>query len=144
LGFGAGSVYRLVRETFGEKVKIRGVELDPVMIQIYHDYFKKESDQIQIIQDDVLSYMHRQTETYDMILIDVFIGENIPETVFADSFVYAVEKALNLNGILLWNTIVDSEKQNIKFNHLINLLQAKDSWFVLNEINRMIYKRNTK
>lgn len=142
LGFGAGSVFQLVRETFGREPEIVGVERDPIMLQIYRDYFLHSDANLTLIQADVQTYIQESTEKFDLILIDVFVGEHVPNTLFQESFVQFARNALSQSGVLMWNVIVEDADQKSKFDLLTTFFSPSLTWFVLNRVNRMIIWKN--
>lgn len=138
-GFGAGSVYRLVRETFGEQVSVVGLELDPVMIQIYRDYYAAADPHLEVLQIDTCDYFKQTQDVFDLIIIDVFVGDEVPDKLFDEAALKAMESSLNQQGCLMWNVIVENEKQKQQFKRAIDYFNYSNNWFVLNRVNRMFY-----
>ncbi len=104
LGLGAGSVIDTLLNDLNYKNHITALELDPVIIKIAKDEFDlSENKYLEIICDDALSFMNRNQKIFDLILVDLFIDTEVPETLFNSSF---------------WNDIIrsNSEKGKILFN----------------------------
>ncbi|UUC44522.1 spermidine synthase [Flavobacterium cerinum] len=114
LGVAGGSVVKTLTDEIRYKGKITGVELDPQTIELAKKYF--EIDQIPnftIVLDDAFEFVLKTREKYDLIIIDVFQDTVMPNFLFEDFFINRVNYLLNVNGFILFNTMVlnDNQKQ---------------------------------
>lgn len=79
LGLGGGSNVRLVRKLY-PKTTITAVEIDPQMVKIANKYFGlSKIAKLNIITEDAVKYVKElKKENFDLILVDCFVGKNIP------------------------------------------------------------------
>lgn len=104
LGLGGGSVIETLVSDFSYKNHITALEIDPVIIEIAKDEFNLSANKnLEIICDDALSFMNRNSRQFDLIIIDLFVDTEVPESFLNTSF---------------WDDIIstNSEKGSILFN----------------------------
>jgi spermidine synthase len=115
LGFGAGSVAKVISKKW-PKVKITGVEIDPVVIKIAKKYFNVDKiPNLEIINQDAKEFVMdsrlrgNDKKMYDLILVDCYQGYKIP-TVFENiKFLKTLNK---IGGVVLVNRLFwDNHKQ---------------------------------
>ncbi len=115
LGVAGGSVIKTLVDEIKFKGKITGVEIDLEIIKIANDYFKlNEIKNLEISIDDAFEYVLKTKEKYDLIVIDIFQDTTMPNFLFEDFFINRVNFLLNLNGFILFNTMVINEKERIR------------------------------
>lgn len=108
LGVAGGSVIQTLRDEFDFKGKITGVELDKKIIEIANNYFGlNKFNDVEIINDDAQNFISKTKEKYDLIVIDVFQDNIMPDFLFEENFVNNLKKILDKNGNILFNTIVN-------------------------------------
>lgn len=115
LGVAGGSVIKTLVDEIKFKGKITGVEIDLEIIKIANDYFKlNEIQNLEIVIDDAFEYVLKTKEKYDLIVIDIFQDTIMPNFLFEDFFINRINFLLNLNGFILFNTMVINEKEQIR------------------------------
>lgn len=78
LGLGCGSAVKPVLKRF-PKVKIIGVEIDPLMIAIGKKYFDLDKyENLKVVCSDGTAYCKITNEKFDLILVDMYKG-NVSE-----------------------------------------------------------------
>lgn len=140
LGFGAGSIYSILRNNYQFKRQIVAVEKDEVMIQLFHEYFKIEDPNLQLSQEDAIKFLETNNEKFDLLVIDLFIDDEVPKVFLSHQFIIQIQNKINKNGLLIWNYMVNNQIQKEEFERLLSIMDCKDSWFVVDEFNRIIYK----
>lgn len=111
LGVAGGSVIKTIVDEIKFKGIITGVEIDSEIIKIANKYFKlNEIEQLEIVIDDAFEFVLKTKEKYDLIIIDVFLDTIMPNFLFEDFFIDRLQFLLNLNGFILFNTMVLNEK----------------------------------
>lgn len=119
LGVAGGSVIKTLVDEIKFDGKITGVEIDTTIIEIANEYFKLNSYQnLEIIIDDAFEFVLKTKDKYDLIIIDVFQDTTMPNFLFEDFFINRVNSLLNINGFILFNTMVISKKdeeRNIEY-----------------------------
>jgi spermidine synthase len=110
LGFGAGSVASLLREGYGMKCNITGVEIDAVIIELGRKYFRLERYNVQkVIHDNAANFVHQSREKFDLIVMDVFIDDLVPKIFRETPFLQDLERLLTPDGILFYNFMTRSK-----------------------------------
>lgn len=122
LGVAGGSVIETIRKDFNLETPITGVEIDSDVIQLANDYFNLyQIRNLDLRIDDAFDYISNTTDTFDLIIVDIFNDEHMPDNLFNETFWTDIYKTLNKSGLCLFNSIVSS-KQEIKRNEqLYNL-----------------------
>lgn len=79
LGLGGGSNVRLVKKLYPQ-AKITAVEIDPQMVEVASKYFGlSKIKNLKIVTDDAIKYVNQlKTDCFDLVLVDCFVGKNIP------------------------------------------------------------------
>lgn len=109
LGLGAGSVVNLLVNKYQKKCNIIGVEADPVVIELAQRYFGlQQYPHLQVIIHDAKSFVERHTGTYDLIVMDVFIENKVPEPFQDEAFLFHLNRLLSPRGLLFYNYIPEN------------------------------------
>lgn len=115
LGVAGGSVIKTLVDEIKFKGQITGVEIDPNIIEIANEYFKlSEIPNLKIIVDDAFEFVLKTKEKYDLIIIDIFQDTTMPAFLFQDFFINRINFLLNVNGFILFNTMVIDEKNRAR------------------------------
>lgn len=111
LGVAGGSVIKTLTQEVKFKGKITGVEIDDVAIEIAQKFFQLQAiPNFQLIQDDAFEFVLKTKEKYDLIIIDVFQDTKMPNFLFEDFFINRINYLLQVNGFILFNTMVLNQK----------------------------------
>lgn len=111
LGFGGGSAASLVKKHWPE-VKITGVEIDSIMIDLGKKYLGMPKVKTEI--EDALDFCKRASregKTYDLILVDVYVGYEVPKKFQSEKFIKLVKSLLAKDGIAIFNRLYFEEKR---------------------------------
>ncbi len=112
LGVAGGSVIKTLVDEIKFKGKITGVEIDSDIIAIANQYFKLDTiPNLEIAIEDAFEYVLKTKLKYDLIIIDIFQDTTMPNFLFEDFFIQRINSLLNLNGFILFNTMVINKKQ---------------------------------
>lgn len=112
LGVAGGSVIKTLVDEIKFKGKITGVEIDESVIEIANRYFQlNEIKNLEIVIDDAFEFVLKTKLKYDLIIIDIFQDTTMPNFLFEDFFINRINSLLNLNGFILFNTMVINKKQ---------------------------------
>jgi len=115
LGLGAGSVIESIRDVFRSQAPIIAVEIDAQMIEIaINDFNINRFKNLTLIQSDAFAYMQSSKHTFDLIIVDIFVGDTIPDIFTTPDFVRQLVWHLNSDGKIIYNTL----KNTIKINTL--------------------------
>lgn len=87
--------------------KITGVEIDAAVVEIAKKYFGLENyNNVSIVIDDAFEFVLKTKEKYDLIIIDIFQDTKMPNFLYEDFFINRINFLLNVNGFILFNTMV--------------------------------------
>jgi spermidine synthase len=137
LGFGAGSIASILQKEYKKKLKIIGVEKDPVVVDLARKYFSlgKFKD-LELYTEDAYDFVRNCNNKFDMIVMDVFVDVNVPDKFLEKEFISSLGDLLSVRGILFFNLVVYTErirdKGNLLFNYMNELIGNTD-WMRLNE-----------
>jgi spermidine synthase len=106
LGVAGGSVIKTLVDEIGYKGRITGVEIDPKVIDIANTYFGlNQIENFEIVICDAFEFVLKSKKSYDLIIIDIFKDTVMPDFLFEDYFINHVNRMLNINGFILFNTM---------------------------------------
>ncbi len=117
LGFGGGTAAQLLFKKF-PNAQITGIEIDPVMIVIYEKYFRtvrnNNSVSLQLIQSNCFHWIQNCNQKYDLVLVDLYQGHEIPKQLYQTQFLDKIRHTINPQGQLLVNHLFfDQYKQKV-------------------------------
>jgi spermidine synthase len=122
LGIAGGSVIKTLVNEIEFKGEITGVEIDPEIISLADKYFKlNEIQNLTIIIEDANQFVQKTNKTFDLIIIDIFQDNSMPEFLFETVFIKNTKSLLIPGGYLLFNTMIhtksDQERNKLYRNH---------------------------
>ena len=107
LGVAGGSVIETLKKEIKFEGKITGVEIDAAVVEIAKKYFGLENyNNVSIVIDDAFEFVLKTREKYDLIIIDIFQDTKMPNFLYEDFFINRINFLLNVNGFILFNTMV--------------------------------------
>ena len=113
LGVAGGSIIETLKNDLKFKGKITGVEIDTTVIEIANKYFGLDQfDNVEIVIDDAFEFVLKTKEKYDLIVIDIFQDTTMPNFLFEDFFINRINFLLNVNGFILFNTMILDKKDS--------------------------------
>lgn len=119
LGVAGGSVVKTLVDEICYRGKITAVDIDNEIVEVAKKYFKlNEIPNLNIIIADAEQFVRKSKSIYDLIIIDVFQDDKMPDFLFSTRFINQVFSLLNFNGKILFNTMVISDldkKRNVLF-----------------------------
>lgn len=122
LGLGGGSIVETIREDFNSVAYIELVEIDPEIISIAKKEFSIDRFRnINIVCADAANYIESSESKFDLIIVDVFIDNKIPQIFTLPSFIKKLTQRVDTNGIILFNTLRDTFEKNT-LQQIINTL----------------------
>ncbi|HXR52901.1 MAG TPA: fused MFS/spermidine synthase, partial [Steroidobacteraceae bacterium] len=111
IGLGGGSLPTALREILPQ-AQIDVVEIDPAGTRVARKYFNFRDDpRMKVIELDGRVYVKRAIrsgEKYDVVMLDAFDHEYIPEHLLTREFLTEVKSLLTPTGVLVGNTFSSS------------------------------------
>lgn len=127
LGVAGGSVIKTLVDEIQYKGKITGIEIDTETINIANKYFGLDKiSNLQIIITDAKKFVTETKETYNLIIIDIFEDNIMPDFLFENTFIDNVLKVLNTNGFVVFNTIVNNNSAQIRNEKFVKYIESKN------------------
>ncbi len=125
LGMGAGSIIQTIRKDFGSDAEITLVEIDAVVIEIAEKEFGlSKFTGINVVHADAVAFMKKGMATFDLVIVDLFIIDTIPDDVTGADFIYTLSQKLRPGARLVFNTIRDTMSRPV-FTGLLNELNKE-------------------
>lgn len=124
LGLGGGSVIQTIRQDLKSDAHIIAVDIDSRIIEIaLNDFNINRFKNVTIVESDAFVYIENSVDIFDLIIVDLFIGDTIPEIFTKSRFIHLLTKRLNTTGKIIYNTMKQTlgiETLNEIKNELIN------------------------
>ena len=121
LGVAGGSVIETLKKEVKFEGKITGVEIDADVIELATKYFGLGNyKNVSIVNDDAFEFVLKTKEKYDLIIIDIFQDTTMPNFLFEDFFINRINFLLNVNGFILFNTMVldyQERRRNVDYKN---------------------------
>ncbi len=149
LGVGGGSVIQTLFENFNFNGHIKGIELDPVIVDIAYKYFNLHKYQnLDIETTDAYSFVLNNTNRFDLIIIDLFQDINTPDFIYQSDFIVQLQNSITKDSYLLLNTICHNDAAKKKLSHFLkhfnrNTFEIKPI-LQLDQHNRVLIIQKTK
>jgi len=144
LGFGCGSVATILQNELGIACRIMAVEKDPEVIRLGEAYFNTgEYNGLELVAADAAVFMNENTKHYDLIVVDVYVDFEVPESCESTNFVEDLERSLKPGGMVVFNKLVYNHKAKKEAKKLISEFEKLDGTTRMikvkeNVVNRII------
>lgn len=111
IGLGGGTIPRALTQLIPHAT-IDVVEIDPAVVRVAKDYFGfVESSKVRSFAQDGRVFVKRalrEQRKYDLVMLDAFDHEYIPEHLLTREFIQETRRLLSSNGVLVANTFSSS------------------------------------
>lgn len=141
LGLGGGSIIQLLRNDFTLAAPITAVEIDPEIVHIASEWFGLHRyPDITIEITDASNYIHTTPEKFDLIVTDLYIDLEVPDSCQSSSFLTQLTQVLSQNGKLIYNKVVTGSKQRKEFTKILTCLNelGKTRHYTILDANKVI------
>lgn len=134
LGLGGGTAAKLVRKNWPE-AKITGIDIDPEMIELGKKYLKLGDSKVKIIINDakdfLTSFITIRDRSFDLIIIDLYNGEEFPEKFETENYIQLVRTVLSSGGMVVFNRTYygDKRPKAVKFGNKLKKVFTNVEWF---------------
>ncbi|OYU97171.1 MAG: spermine synthase [Bacteroidetes bacterium B1(2017)] len=135
LGMGVGSVAHTIRYDFNSNCHIEFVEFDPMLIDLANTEFGlQELKNITLICADAYSFMEENKKQYDLVIVDLFIVDRIPEKFTEPRFINWVANSILPGGKLIFNTMRATLNPEIQKNIVDHFLSKNIDINILSKV----------
>ena len=125
LGVAGGSIIQTLKNEYKTNAQIDAVEIDYEIIELAKTYFNLTSyTNLNIIIDDASKYIKTTKKSYDLIIVDIFNDNRMPDFLFEDNFWKLIYKKLNNNGLCLFNSMISLKDIDAKNEQLKDTFKA--------------------
>ena len=135
LGFGAGSVFQILRKNYKFKGKITGIEFDQKVIDLGREYFyiPESNANFELIHSEVISYLKKESKIFNIVIIDLFIDLEVPMQFFEKPFLELLKNKIPTNGQVFFNLVDASQNQAALTNarKIINEIGMQSNLFCI-------------
>lgn len=106
IGLGGGAIIKELEVLF-PNISIDVAEINPEIIRIYKEFFKEKTlnDISKIYNKDGFEFVKEKISRYDLIILDAYDVDKIPEKFLTEEFIIRANKSLKEKGILAINCI---------------------------------------
>jgi spermidine synthase len=106
LGFGLGSIVYILEKKLNCHFNYTAVELDEQILYLASTYsIPRFNSNIEIYQTDGVNYMSFCTETFDLICVDIFEDDIVPDEVASIDFLKNCKRCLKPGGKIFFNRL---------------------------------------
>ena len=114
LGLGGGGNAKIVRKNWPDS-KIVGVDVDPIIVSLGKKYLGLDESEVEIVIQDAFEFLTTNyqlpTTNFDLICVDMYIGDKIPEKFETDKFINLVKSLLADNGVAVFARLYYGDKR---------------------------------
>ncbi len=105
LGLGAGNVTTILRE-IDPAIRVVAVEIDPEVVRLAKAHFElKTGPQLEVVIADAIAYVWQCPLRFDMVVVDIFVDDEVPLAACQEDFLLKMASLLNANGLLVFNRL---------------------------------------
>ncbi|MFN0031245.1 MAG: spermidine synthase [Flavobacteriales bacterium] len=113
LGLGGGSIIDILKNEYRYRGHLTAVEIDPVVVDIAKEEFGiTTNEQTEIICDDAANYVSKTKDTFDLIIVDIFIDDVMPDILLSMKFWQNIAKRTMAKGTIAFNAFNSAAKLN--------------------------------
>jgi spermidine synthase len=142
IGLGGGTLPRTLGKLLPE-ADIDVVEIDPAVVRVAAQYFDYRPDAHQhVFEEDGRAFVRRMLRTdkrYQLIMLDAYDNQYIPEHLLTQEFLQQVRSLLAPNGIVAANTFSSSRLYQ---NESVTYRAVFGTFYNLKSANRVILASN--
>ncbi len=111
LGFGMGSIPYMLEHIFKKNFRYTGVEADKLVVEWAGKYVLPElKSPVELVQADALAFAQTCAEKFDLVVMDVFVDDDVPEEFETKEFLEDLKNLLSESGLLLYNRLSQEAK----------------------------------
>jgi spermidine synthase len=140
-GFGGGSVYTILHKDLQLSCHITGVDIDPALFEPAEAHFHiHASPSLSLHITDAADFIENTSESYDWVVIDLFIDNRVPDVFTGKDFVESVIHHLRTGGTLLMNFITSDAEGKAQFEKaLVHFPPERRTVLRTRNENRVVY-----
>lgn len=119
LGMGGGSIVSLLRNKYSIATPITAVEKDPVVIELAAKYFDiAQYKDLSIVQADAYDFVCTSADSYDLVIIDLFVDAIVPEIFASPEFLTHLRRVTSDTSCIIYNKMTEHPAHKQEFDSL--------------------------
>lgn len=119
LGLGGGAMSRFLLHHHPKSV-LTSVEFSDQIIQCFSRFFRIPNDHHNLIHDDASKFIYTDSQKYDGIIVDLFMGNKSPEFIMEKAFYQQLWQRVDSEGILALNILPHGQ---VHFDAILEVLR---------------------
>lgn len=139
----AGASSARILNYFFPNLKLTGVEIDPMMVEVSKKFFGADKIPMEVNVEDGRVFIERNGNIYDFVMVDVYKDEMyIPFHLSTKEFFETVNARLSENGIMMMNIASvsgNSELKDLMKNTVASVFPFVYEWSAQNSYNTLIF-----
>lgn len=125
LGVGSGSLISTLVKDFKLNAVITGIEKDEEVIRVSKKYFNiSDHKNFTLVHADAYKYLETHTETYDLVVSEIFSGHHVPDEVESTSYLKHLKKALAPGALLVFSEIIADKETKKSAKKLVDKFES--------------------
>ena len=134
LGLGGGGALREIHARF-PKAHVIAIEYDPVMVEIAKTIYLKPKDwvNVEVIVDDARVAIKKLDKKFDLIIVDLFIGQSLSPLLETDDFVKGLVPLLAKDGYMAMNFFRQKKEVAPVFDRYFS--RWENLWYKTNQMS---------
>jgi len=121
LGLGAGVVPMRLAQA---GIAVDAVEIDPASFRIAQRYFGFRPERVRVHVEDARTYLRGCDGRYEIIVVDLFHGDGVPEYLLTREFFADLKRCLARDGVAVFNSFADL-LHPATYAHFLTTLRAE-------------------
>ena len=112
LGTGGGSLVHFLRHHYPDS-HLTSVDIDAELLDLMHNkmLLPKADERLTYVIDDAANYLQHCNQQFDLILVDIFIGDQSPSWLIDIESMRRIYNLLTATGAVAYNLLIDSESE---------------------------------
>lgn len=130
IGLGGGTIaYQLTK--LYKNISIDIVEISRPMVDMSDSFLPKKLKKVKIFVEDGAKYVKRKQSSYDIIILDAYDGDHIPDVFLDDEFLSDAYKCLKKDGVIAINYALNLSAL-VSLEHYLNKLRKLFKVYTIN------------
>ena len=116
LGTGGGALIHFLRHYYPQS-PLTAIDIDGELLEIMHNKMDLPvaDEKLRYIIDDAAHYIENCQDQFDLIIVDLFLGNHSPDWLLQSGSMRRLYAMLNDNGGLSYNLVIDSDSDFNEF-----------------------------
>ena len=141
LGLGAGTVAKRLQAT-GTGVTV--VDINTDILTAARDHFGFDGNQIEVEIEDARTFVRACKNGYDVVIVDLFLGDNVPDYLLTRQFFTDVRRCVRPGGAMVMNAFFDDTDNAPNRRLLATIGAAFANVFVFGDVRENIFLAATQ